>query len=609
VPLVISVLPGEISPRRLSADLSRSGQPPRWISLMPYDLDPATMDALIRAMNGTAGAGEDRRHVVIEARDRGQAQQFLSRLKDSDPAGVVILQHVPKRRSAGRAPAERPARATTPWEAELQRLTGGRPALHDSVLATGQRLPLADFAATIDRSRSVDDLTTRLARALLQDVAPTAMARLGLTALLRFHHPRFASLAPVLDLCGTLPWWTELSGGWRRLDPAWRRSVLTVCRQGQRPQVALIGRLVGELIEDGATGSAIELCLDAGYPGTAGDLLAGMGPDLLAAGWTLAVRRWLGRLPWAERLRHRLLAAEARAVQRGGLRRPAARILRRPLAVTSGTDSPTSSSPFSGAPEPERVAPADLAVRVLGPLEVRVAGREIARWHGRKGNLLLAYLLLRRHGPPIATDALASAFWPDATPEVSRNRLHVTMHALRADLQTASPVPVIKFDRGYQINPELDVRLDTEQFQIAAARAAGVEAAGDAEAALRAYREAADRYRGDLLSDHPFEDWTLLPREHYRVRHLELLGRMAHLAFDTGRYAQALEIGHRLLTLDFCREDLHRLLMRTHTRMGRPQAAVQQFEICTDQLRRELGMAPDHETVDLFERIRSRSPV
>jgi DNA-binding SARP family transcriptional activator len=609
LPLLAEVLPGEISLRRLSADLSRSGQPPRWISLMPYDLDPATMDALITAMNaGTAEAGERRRHIVIEARDRGQGQRFLSRLEHSEPAGVVILQHIQKRRPAGRGAGTRPAPGTAVWDAELDRLTHGRPALHDSVLATGQRLPLADFAATIERSRNVDELTTRLARALLQNVAPTAMARIGLTALLRYHHPRFASLAPVLDLCGTLPWWTELSGGWRRLDPGWRRGVLTVCREGQWPQVALLGRLVGELVEDGATGSAIELCLDAGYPGTAGDLLAGMGPDLLAAGWTLSVRRWLRRLPWTERLRHRVLSAEARAVQRDELRGPAART-RRPLAIISGVRPSPSSSPSSYAPEPDHVVPADVAVRLLGPLEVRVDGREVDRWHGRKGTMLLAYLLLRRYGPPIATDALASAFWPDATPEVSRNRLHVTMHALRADLQTASSIPVIKFDRGYQINPELDVLLDTEQFQASAARGAEAEAAGDAEAALRAYRDAAERYRGDLLSDHPFEDWTLLPREHYRVRHLELLGRMAELAFDTGRYVQALEIGHRLLALDFCREDLHRLLMRTHTRMGRPQAAVHQFEICTDQLRRELGMTPAHETVDLYERIRSRSPV
>jgi DNA-binding SARP family transcriptional activator len=400
----------------------------------------------------------------------------------------------------------------------------------------------------------------------------------------------------VVELAATLPWWTELSGGWHRLDPGWRRAVLTVCRDGRRPQVALLGKLVGELVEDGATGSAIELCLDAGYPGTAGDLLAGAGPDLLAAGSTQSVRRWLGRLPWTARIRHRQLSAHTRVLQREGPRTPPA--TRRPPLDAVDPVTPA-----------RRPAPADLVVHLLGPFEVRLRGREVDRWHGRKGSLILAHLLLNRAGPPLTRDALAAVFWPDATPGAARNRLHVTLHALRADLHSASPVPVILFDRGYRINPDLRVVLDTEQFHAAAAAGATAEAAGDTEAALRAYAEATDRYRGDLLSDHPFEDWTLLPREHFRVRHLDLLGRMAQIAFDTGRYTETLQVGQRLLALDFCREDLHRLLMRAHTRMGRPQAAVQQFEVCADQLRRELGMAPADETVDLYERIRSRSPV
>ena len=227
-------------------------------------------------------------------------------------------------------------------------------------------------------------------------------------------------------------------------------------------------------------------------------------------------------------------------------------------------------------------------------------------WHGRKGPLLLAYLLLRRLEPPIARDALATVFWPDASPDAARNRLHVTLHALRADLQTAAPVPVIQFGGGYRINPDLKVGLDTEQFDAAARTAATARAL---PAALRAYRSAVEQYRGDLLGDFPFEDWTVLPREHYRARRLDLLGRMAQAAYDSGQYAQTLEIGRQLLALDFFREDLYRLLMRAHTRMGRPQAAVQQFETCIDQLRRERGMAPADETVDLYERIRARSPV
>ena len=101
----------------------------------------------------------------------------------------------------------------------------------------------------------------------------------------------------------------------------------------------------------------------------------------------------------------------------------------------------------------------------------------------------------------------------------------------------------------------------------------------------------------------------LLPREHYRMRMLDLLGRTAQLAFDLGRYPETVETGLRLLALDFCREDLHRLLMRSYVRLGRPQLALHQFEICVGQLRRELDMAPARETVELCGRIRVRSPV
>jgi DNA-binding SARP family transcriptional activator len=247
-------------------------------------------------------------------------------------------------------------------------------------------------------------------------------------------------------------------------------------------------------------------------------------------------------------------------------------------------------------------------VRLLGPFEVRLAGRPVTQWRGRKGTLLLAYLLLHRHGPPISRDALAAASWPDASAD-TRNRLHVTVHTLRSDLQAVSPVPVIEFDRGYRVDPGLEVLLDTEQFQLAAARAAAAEVLGDSEAVLRACREAAALYRGDLLDRHSGEDWLLLPREQFRVRHLEPLGCLAQVAFDTGRYAETFQAGQRLLALDLCREDVHRLLMRGHTRPGRPQDAIRQYEACAEELHRELGMKPAAETVELYERIRARSPV
>ena len=270
-------------------------------------------------------------------------------------------------------------------------------------------------------------------------------------------------------------------------------------------------------------------------------------------------------------------------------------------AARSPSQPATWSGPLAGPPM-------ELQARLLGPVEVSVGGQGVERSRGQRRMLLLAYLLLHRDRP-VSRDVLAVTFWPDAAPETSRNRLHVSVHALRADLQVTSPVPVVLFDRGYCVNPRLDVRLDTDEFEKAAMRGRLAEKNGDLDAALAGYRDAVREYRGDLLADHPYDNWTLLPREHYRVRLLEVLDRLAQLAFDTRRYPESVEAGQRLLALDSCREDAHRLLMRAHARLGQPQLAVRQFETCARQLRQELDMAPAPETIELCGRIRARATV
>lgn len=59
----------------------------------------------------------------------------------------------------------------------------------------------------------------------------------------------------------------------------------------------------------------------------------------------------------------------------------------------------------------------------------------------------------------------------------------------------------------------------------------------------------------------------------------------------------------RLLEVDPTDEEAHRELMRTHLAAGNRQAAIRQFERLREVLRDELGVGPDPQTVELYEKV------
>src|SRR5262245_17519289 len=81
----------------------------------------------------------------------------------------------------------------------------------------------------------------------------------------------------------------------------------------------------------------------------------------------------------------------------------------------------------------EDVAP--FAARLFGPLEVRVDGRPLPRLRTRRGEWLLALLILRA-GRPVERGWLASVLWPDSREERARYNLRRTLADLRDALGT-----------------------------------------------------------------------------------------------------------------------------------------------------------------------------
>ncbi len=286
------------------------------------------------------------------------------------------------------------------------------------------------------------------------------------------------------------------------------------------------------------------------------------------------------------------------AAQRTGFRltRPAA------AAPRAATAPPTATATREARTGPK------LAVHLLGPLCVTVDDVPVKEWSSARCRSLFGYLLThRKPWPP--RDVLMEAFWPESSPEASRNSLNVAIHGLRRMLRSATDLPVIVYTGGaYRIDPGLSLWLDVEEFDSHVKHGRCFEDAGQHGKAKAEYEFADGLYRGDFLAEDPYEDWAALTRERLRLAHLDALGHLGNLHFNAGRYAACASLCQRIIERDPCREDAHRRLMRCYSRQGQPHLALMQYRACVGALADELGVGPDPATAELHERIRRHEP-
>ena len=106
----------------------------------------------------------------------------------------------------------------------------------------------------------------------------------------------------------------------------------------------------------------------------------------------------------------------------------------------------------------------ELAVHLLGPLYVAIDDVAVEDWPSARCRSLFGYLLTHREPWP-PREVLMEVFWPESSPEASRNSLNVAIHTLRRTLQTITDMPVVVHCGGvYRINRDLRLWLDVDEF-------------------------------------------------------------------------------------------------------------------------------------------------
>jgi DNA-binding SARP family transcriptional activator/TolB-like protein len=237
-----------------------------------------------------------------------------------------------------------------------------------------------------------------------------------------------------------------------------------------------------------------------------------------------------------------------------------------------------------------------IEIRLLGPMQIRMDGIEIARLP-RKTRALLAYLIVRR-GVAIPRESIAGLLWGGRSEDQARASLRQSLSLIRKAFGPAADT-VLTATRESVTFVDRNVRLDLDELMRLGER-------GDIEGLSLAVEFVRGEFlEGMSLGEPPFEQWLLTERENVRRQMAASLDRLAQLLEKAGRLNEAIAYTQKYLSQNPTDEAKHRTVMRLYIAQRRHDQAIAQFEQCQRQLKADLGVEPDAETGALLRRARS----
>lgn len=239
-----------------------------------------------------------------------------------------------------------------------------------------------------------------------------------------------------------------------------------------------------------------------------------------------------------------------------------------------------------------------LTLQLLGPLRVLDGASAEIKIASRKSRALLAYLALRP-SESHARDRLATLLWEDADEELARTSLRQAIAALRKALPRSFHSALIATTDSIALDGQA-IDCDLARFRQALA-----------SATRPALQEAAELYRGDLLDGFDarstaFDEWLTNERMNLRRQAIDALQTLTQLCVANQDFDGAVKACGRLLVLEPLNEPAHRTMMELHAKRGAYAEALRQYRACKEALRRELDVAPEAATEQLYRELMRR---
>jgi DNA-binding SARP family transcriptional activator/predicted hydrocarbon binding protein len=242
-----------------------------------------------------------------------------------------------------------------------------------------------------------------------------------------------------------------------------------------------------------------------------------------------------------------------------------------------------------------------LALYLLGHPQLHLDNATITPGH-RKVMALLAYLFIERGQH--RRETLSALLWPDYNQPKAFTNLRHTLWEIQRSLGEGW---LITDRERIRLNEAADVWVDVRQFESMLGQS---RAENDGSVRISLLLESLNLYRnhfmtGFSLKDAPsFNEWMFAKSEDLRCQLAGALTSLSEHYCTLGQAEKAIPFARRLITLDPLNESAHRHLMEVYVQAGQHSAALKQYQICEEILRKELNLDPQPETYALYKQIR-----
>ena len=230
-----------------------------------------------------------------------------------------------------------------------------------------------------------------------------------------------------------------------------------------------------------------------------------------------------------------------------------------------------------------------LEIYTFGGVDIQVDGIPVGNLHSKKALGLLIFLALSPK--PVKRQYIAALFWGTSSQDQANNNLRVLLCGIRKQLRQ-----YVTIDR------ETVGLVSSSEIWIDAINLNSFIVANQIRSALSIYQ--GEFMRGFFLRNCiEFENWMTIIQEQFHEELLEAIYSGILSSIEVGNNSEAIYLAREYIKLCPISESVYFQLMTALVLSGRREAAIFEYQKCTDILKEELGILPDNHLTMLFQQI------